>query len=205
MLQKPIQMYIKTPRLIWHLKNGNQYKLFLCSINGIKIKMPPTRNCSRTTTIPTENGNETPKELNNERLLYRILDIVKSFEHQHVAKGQKVLNYVDPSEISNALGGLEISKDGTTIESAAHLVDNVMQYSVKTGHPHFYNALYHGVDSFGMAGGLVSEALNTNCYSHEVAPVFSAVEIALVKYFGTKFGWDHVDGLTAPGGSIANM
>ena len=98
--------------------------------------MPPTRNCSRTTTIPTENGNETRKELNNERLLYRILDIVKSFEHQHVAKGQKVLNYVDPSEISNALGGLEISKDGTTIESAAHLVDNVMQYSVTVSYTH---------------------------------------------------------------------
>ena len=80
-------MYIKTHRLIWHLKYSNHYKLLLCVQSGIKINMHPARNGLTTTATPTQNGNDTSNALNEERLLYRILDIVKSFEHQHVANG----------------------------------------------------------------------------------------------------------------------
>ena len=134
----------------------------------------------------------------------RVLEIVKLFEDRHQTDG-KVTNYLDPSEVPSALGGLDISKCGITTNEASTLVENVWKHSIKTQHSHFYNALYHGVDTFGMAGGLLSEALNTNGYSHEVAPVFSAVEKSLIQYFGTKFGWKYVDGLTTPGGSISNM
>ena len=146
----------------------------------------------------------TTNKMNNEDLLTRVLETVKIFEERHNEDG-KVANFVDPSDVASALGGLEINKSGITINETSQLVDNVWKYSIKTQHKHFYNALYHGVDTFSMAGGLISEALNTNNYSHEVAPVFSAVERALIQYFGSKFGWEYVDGLTTPGGSISNM
>jgi hypothetical protein len=143
-------------------------------------------------------------KMSTDDLLSKVLELVKLFEDRHNTDG-KVTNYLDPSEVPSALGGLEISKCGITTNEASTLVENVWTHSIKTQHSHFYNALYHGVDTFGMAGGLLSEALNTNGYSHEVAPVFSAVEKALMQYFGTKFGWEYVDGLTTPGGSISNM
>merc|ERR1712018_81433 len=142
--------------------------------------------------------------MSNEDLLSRVLELVKIFEDRHQEDG-KVANYRDPADVPGALGGLEISECGITPNQASNLVDNVWKHSIKTQHKHFYNALYHGVDTFGMAGGLISEGLNTNNYSHEVAPVFSAVERALIQYFGSKFGWEYTDGLTTPGGSISNM
>lgn len=38
----------------------------------------------------------------------------------------------------------------------------VIKYSVKTGHPHFHNQLFGGVDPFGLAGSWITEALNTS-------------------------------------------
>ena len=46
----------------------------------------------------------------------------------------------------------------------------VVQYSVKTCHPYFYNQLYHKVDEYGLVGFWLSDALNTNIHTFEVAP-----------------------------------
>ena len=182
-----------------------------CNLNTLNFSIQQySKTILSTRAISTNTNNMAPQDINsnnkmsNEDLLSRVLEIVKLFEDRHQTDG-KVTNYLDPSEVPSALGGLDISKCGITTNEASTLVENVWKHSIKTQHSHFYNALYHGVDTFGMAGGLLSEALNTNGYSHEVAPVFSAVEKSLIQYFGTKFGWEYVDGLTTPGGSISNM
>ena len=71
----------------------------------------------------------------------------------------------------------------------------VVQYSVKTCHPYFYNQLYHGVDEYGLAGSWLSDALNTNIHTFEVAPAFIAIEHSLLAYIWQLFGWaaDQVD------------
>lgn len=52
----------------------------------------------------------------------------------------------------------------------------------------------------------MSDALNTNNHTYEVAPVFIIVEKALIDCTIRKLGWiNGGDGITAPGGSIANM
>ena len=58
----------------------------------------------------------------------------------------------------------------------------MVQYSVKTCHPYFYNQLYHGVDEYGLAGSWLSDALNTNIHTFEVAPAFIAIEHSLLAY-----------------------
>lgn len=48
--------------------------------------------------------------------------------------------------------------------------------------------------------------MNTNNHTFEVAPVFTVVERALIDYTIKKLGWSNGgDGITAPGGSLANM
>ena len=67
--------------------------------------------------------------------------------------------------------------------------------------------LYHGADEYGLAGSWLSDALNTNNHTFEVAPVFIVVERAVLGYVMSKFGWPsgEGDGIMCPGGSIANM
>ena len=101
------------------------------------------------------------------------------------------------------LGGLNIDKEGDA--NVDDLLEKVVKYSVKTCHSHFYNQLYHGSDPAGLAGQWLSDALNTNNHTFEVAPVFILVERALLEYTIKMIGWKNGDGITAPGGSLANM
>ena len=48
----------------------------------------------------------------------------------------------------------------------------------------------------------LSDALNTNNHTFEVAPVFILVERALLDYTIRKLGWNNGDGITAPGGML---
>lgn len=41
-------------------------------------------------------------------------------------------------------------------------IEDVVKFSVKTGHPLFLNQLYSGMDPYGLAGAWLTEALNTN-------------------------------------------
>merc|ERR1712241_1386119 len=52
----------------------------------------------------------------------------------------------------------------------------MIKFSVKTCHPYFYNQLYHGADEYGVAGSWLSDALNTNIHTFEVAPSFIIIE-----------------------------
>ena len=123
----------------------------------------------------------------------------------HYDRDNKVIDFVQPEELGQRLGGLEITSDGSTEEDAQALLKLVVQYSVKTCHSRFFNQLYHGSDPVGLAGQWLSDALNTNNHTYEVAPVFILVERALIKYTIDKLGWNLGDGITAPGGSLANM
>ena len=44
-----------------------------------------------------------------------------------------------------------------------------------------HGQLYHGIDTYGLAGSWLSDALNTNNHTYEVAPVFVVVEKALLR------------------------
>ena len=79
----------------------------------------------------------------------------------------------------------------------------MIKFSVKTCHPYFYNQLYHGADEYGVAGSWLSDALNTNIHTFEVAPAFIVVEHHLLGYIRKLFGWsaEEGDGIFNPGGS----
>lgn len=42
------------------------------------------------------------------------------------------------------------------------ICQQVIHYSVKTGHPHFHNQLFGALDPFGLAGSWITDALNTS-------------------------------------------
>ncbi|XP_068205119.1 cysteine sulfinic acid decarboxylase-like [Palaemon carinicauda] len=138
-------------------------------------------------------------------LLNAILDIVlKEKLVTGIDRGEKVVDFKQPKELKSIVD-LTISHDGYPADRVVPLVEEVVRYSVKTQHPYFFNQLYGGIDEVALAGSWLTEALNTNQYTFEVAPVFIMVEHYIISQLISIFGWESGDGIFAPGGSISNM
>merc|ERR1719370_185412 len=150
--------------------------------------------------------NSTPS-MEEQNILERVLRLVQNerlISDKHGSNG-KVVDFLDPAEMMSLLP-LDIDSKGCNDEEMQKISEMVVKYSVKTCHPHFYNQLYHGADEYGLAGSWLSDALNTNGHTFEVAPVFTIIEHSLLAYMRKLFGWgDEGDGIFSPGGSISNM
>uniref|UniRef100_A0A182R191 Glutamate decarboxylase n=1 Tax=Anopheles farauti TaxID=69004 RepID=A0A182R191_9DIPT len=85
------------------------------------------------------------------------------------------------------------------------IIRQVLHYSVRTGHRHFHNQLFAGVDPYGLTGSWVTEALNTSQYTFEVGPTFTLIENAVVEKCLRLFNFGQGDGILCPGGSMSNM
>merc|ERR1712156_1389304 len=120
-------------------------------------------------------------------------------------KTQKVVDFLHPDELRAALP-LSIGRQGCSDEELQEISEAVVKYSVKTCHPHFYNQLYHGADEYGVAGAWLSDALNTNIHTFEVAPSFIIIEHSVLGHIRKLFDWgEQGDGIFSPGGSLSNM
>ena len=85
----------------------------------------------------------------------------------------------------------------------------VLKYGVRTGHPFFFNQLYGRVDESSVAGDWVSAAQNTNGHTYEVAPVYTIMELEILRkcahdLMGGEYKEQH-DGLMVAGGSLSNL
>jgi glutamate/tyrosine decarboxylase-like PLP-dependent enzyme len=56
-----------------------------------------------------------------------------------------------------------------------------------------------------VAGDLLTTGLNGSMYTYEMAPVYSLMEDFLFKYMKEQIGWETIEGILTPGGSIANL
>eukprot|EP00931_Biecheleriopsis_adriatica_P065193 TRINITY_DN39798_c0_g1_i1.p1 TRINITY_DN39798_c0_g1~~TRINITY_DN39798_c0_g1_i1.p1 ORF type:complete len:510 (+),score=86.86 TRINITY_DN39798_c0_g1_i1:33-1562(+) len=127
---------------------------------------------------------------------------------------QAVVQLAAPEDIRSAFqeAGLSLSLLGEqACESQEFLhkaIEMVLKYSVRTGHPLFFNQLYARGDPVAIAADWVSAATNTNCHTYEVAPVYTLMEAEvlakLADVVGGPFSNGH-DGLFVPGGSISNL
>ncbi|XP_063596063.1 cysteine sulfinic acid decarboxylase-like [Penaeus indicus] len=152
-----------------------------------------------------ENGQENGQEEGGE-LLQKVLEIVlrEKIVTGIDASGKKVIEFKQPEELKK-LFDLRVGQDGCSPDEAHALLEQVVRYSVKTTHPHFYNQLYAGIDEVALTGAWLTEALNTNQYTFEVAPVFMLVEHEVIRQLVELYGFDDGDGIFAPGGSMSNM
>ncbi|XP_014680984.1 PREDICTED: cysteine sulfinic acid decarboxylase-like [Priapulus caudatus] len=100
---------------------------------------------------------------------------------------------------------LNIGEKPATEEQLEQACQDTIRYSVKTGHPRFFNQLFGGLDQYALAGTWITEALNTSQYTFEVAPVFTMTEHVVIQKMLGLIGFPEGDGIFCPGGSISNM
>ncbi|XP_041332016.1 cysteine sulfinic acid decarboxylase [Pyrgilauda ruficollis] len=117
---------------------------------------------------------------------------------------QKVCDWKEPQELRELLD-LELRSDGEGRERLLQRCRDVLRFSVRTGHPRFFNQLFSGLDHHALAGRFLTETLNTSPYTYEVAPVLVLMEEQVLVTLRELVGWSSGDGIFAPGGSISNM
>uniref|UniRef100_A0A8C2Z891 Cysteine sulfinic acid decarboxylase n=1 Tax=Cyclopterus lumpus TaxID=8103 RepID=A0A8C2Z891_CYCLU len=135
-------------------------------------------------------------------------DTFKIIMEEVLCKGtdikHKVCEWKEPKELALLLD-LELRATGEPQHRLLQRVQDVAKYSIKTSHPRFMNQQFGGVDYHALAGRFLTEALNTNLYTYEVAPVFVLMEAEVLRGLRQLVGWTEGDGLFCPGGSASNM
>ncbi|KAG2464819.1 GADL1 decarboxylase, partial [Polypterus senegalus] len=118
---------------------------------------------------------------------------------------EKVCEWQPPDALKQLLD-LELREEGETHQQILQRCQDVIKYSVKTGHPRFFNQLYAGLDHYSLVARFITEALNPSVYTYEVSPVFLLIEEVVLKKMMEYVGWEKGgDGIFCPGGSVSNM
>ncbi|KAL0611710.1 Cysteine sulfinic acid decarboxylase [Plecturocebus cupreus] len=140
-----------------------------------------------------------------EALLQAVFGIVVDEAIQKgTSASEKVCEWKEPEELKQLLD-LELRSQGESQEQILERCRAVIHYSVKTGHPRFFNQLFSGLDPHALAGRIITESLNTSQYTYEIAPVFVLMEEEVLRKLRALVGWSSGDGIFCPGGSISNM
>ncbi|XP_030638995.1 acidic amino acid decarboxylase GADL1-like [Chanos chanos] len=118
---------------------------------------------------------------------------------------EKVCEWQAPEQLKELLD-LDLREGGEAQSKILQRCRDAIHYSVKTGHPRFFNQLYGGMDPYSLVGRFITEAINPSIYTYEVAPVFVLTEEAVLKKMIEFIGWkEGGDGILSPGGSVSNM
>uniref|UniRef100_A0A669BLT3 Acidic amino acid decarboxylase GADL1 n=1 Tax=Oreochromis niloticus TaxID=8128 RepID=A0A669BLT3_ORENI len=118
---------------------------------------------------------------------------------------EKVCEWHSPEQLKKLLD-LELRDGGEAESEILQRCRDAIRYSVKTSHPRFFNQLYAGMEPYSMVASFIAEAVKTNLYTYEVAPVFTLMEDAVLRKMIKVIGWEEGgDGIFNPGGSLSNM
>jgi len=135
-------------------------------------------------------------------------DSFKLIKEEALQKGTDgsvpVVEFKQPHELQQLLE-LDISSQPASHDALLDGMKKIIRYSVKTGHPHFYNQLYAGIDPYSQVGSWLTESLNSNIHTYEVSPVFIVMEKFLFKRICDIIGYSDGDGIFCPGGSASNV
>jgi len=119
-----------------------------------------------------------------------------------------VIEFKQPAEIRDQIN-MSIDKP-TSFKELRTLIDNVMDFSVKTDHPHFFNQLFAQADPVATVGEWVTAVMNASMYTFEVAPVLTCMEKDVLRIMEDSLGFleegkPSGNGIFCPGGSISNL
>jgi len=117
---------------------------------------------------------------------------------------QPVVKFKSPSELKQLID-FPVKQAGVSEHEFLDLLDNFLDYSVKTGNKQFLNQLYAGFNLPAFIGEMFTALTNTSMYTYEVAPVATLVETEMIKLMTGYAGYTSGDGIFTSGGSNSNL
>ncbi|XP_071151866.1 cysteine sulfinic acid decarboxylase-like [Mytilus edulis] len=151
----------------------------------------------------TNGANSAPAE-DQHHFLTKLMDLMftEGIDKANDRKN-KIVEFKHPKELEKIVD-LKL-KDPTSDDRLLDICNDVIKYSVKTGHPRFFNQLFGGLDEYTLGGAWLTETLNSSQYTYEVSPVFTLMEQCVIRKMLNFAGLENGDGIFCPGGSISNM
>ncbi|MEQ1721555.1 MAG: aminotransferase class V-fold PLP-dependent enzyme [Pseudobdellovibrio sp.] len=113
---------------------------------------------------------------------------------------------VDPQKI-HSLIDISLKNHGVSFQDLIQITEVVKSLSVKTDSIHFMNQLFSGVHPESLLADQVIAQTRTTAATYEASPVFTTIELEVIKKLGELIGWntESCDGITVAGGSAANF
>jgi len=142
--------------------------------------------------------------MNNEILLQNTFEKIDRYIKSNSDKGKPLVKFKMPAELTSIIDP-EIAEEGITEKEFLDMVDNYLEYSVRTGNKQFLNQLYSGFNFPAFIGEVISTLANTSMYTYEVAPVATVIETEMIRLMNSYVGYSEGDGVFLSGGSNANL
>eukprot|EP00730_Choanoeca_flexa_P017345 TRINITY_DN8339_c0_g1_i1.p1 TRINITY_DN8339_c0_g1~~TRINITY_DN8339_c0_g1_i1.p1 ORF type:complete len:529 (+),score=132.43 TRINITY_DN8339_c0_g1_i1:108-1694(+) len=141
-----------------------------------------------------------------DRLFEQLVPMLRAYEAANGQEETKVIEFVMPEELKKVCD-VTLPEEGQGVDKSVDMIKKMLQYSVRTTHPRFMNQLFAGSDPIGQIAELVTAVLNVNSYTYTVAPVFTMMEVEVMRRMAKMAGFDvdKSEGILVPGGSYANM
>ena len=105
-------------------------------------------------------------------------------------RNQPVAHSWTPEELRDRIC-LDLPTDGKPLAALADDISTYLTYAVKTAHPAYFNQLWGGFNAPCFMGDLLTSAANTSMYTHEVAPIATLIEKAVIAKMGQLVGFSN--------------
>nr|MBS0037081.1 hypothetical protein [Saprospiraceae bacterium] len=115
-----------------------------------------------------------------------------------------VVDFKTPGELRKIMK-LAVEERGVNEKQFLQLIDDYLQYSVRTGNKQFFNQLFSGFNLPAFIGELLTTLTNTSMYTYEVAPVASVIEKEMIALMNSYVPFSNGDGIFLTGGSNGNL
>lgn len=142
--------------------------------------------------------------MNDELILEKVFSRIKDYIKADLVSEKKVVDFKSPDELRELIR-FAVPQTGVSEPEFIELVDQYLNYSVRTGSKQFFNQLYAGFNIPAFIGELCTILSNTSMYTYEVAPVATVIETEMIKLMNDYVGYHNGEGTFLSGGSNANM
>jgi glutamate/tyrosine decarboxylase-like PLP-dependent enzyme len=142
--------------------------------------------------------------MNEQIILNEVFQKIRQYIENNADNQKPVVKYKSPAELAGLIN-MQIEDTGVEQNEFLELVEQYLNYSVKTGNKQFLNQLYSGFNFPAFIGDVLTTLTNTSMYTYEVAPVATEIEKTMISLMNGYAGYENGEGLFVSGGSNANL
>lgn len=143
------------------------------------------------------------KSMNQERILSASFDKILHYIRENDDE-QPVVDYHTPASLQQILQAT-VGEEPVGEEEFLKMMDQYLEFAVKTGNKQFLNQLYSGFNFPAFLGDVLTTLTNTSMYTYEVAPAATIIEKEMIALMNSYAGYDEGDGIFLTGGSNGNL
>jgi glutamate/tyrosine decarboxylase-like PLP-dependent enzyme len=137
------------------------------------------------------------------QVLHWLADVISRYLAENQAETRPVKEYLTSEELRQRFD-VTLGEQGEAMEGIFQAIQEYLQYSVRTGHPQFFNHLWAGFNLPAFLGDVIAALANTSMATYEVAPVATLMELELMRKMSRLAGFEDGEGIFTTGGTNSN-